>query len=153
MAERQIAGKIGDIAANDAGSELFAIAQGSIVRSIDAGKSWEPASVPPPRGGAALDQRREPRSGDAAPWGPRTEFGSMRNGTEWGGTGGWRAVQAGLPAAASWRAWIGEEFWMIPMRSGSAYLSRDAGHTWDRIGNDETGSVLAVAERVWACGG
>jgi len=151
MAERQIAGKIGDIAANDAGTELFAIARGSIVRSIDAGKSWEPASVPP-RAGEPLWISAENRGAGTLLVGAANGVWEYAYGTEWGGTGGWRAVQAGLPAAASWRAWIGEEFWMIPMRSGSAYLSRDAGHTWDRIGNDETGSVLAVAGKglgVW----
>jgi len=153
IAEKQIAGKVADITVNSAGTELFATAQGSIARSMDAGKNWERTSVPA-AAGELLWINAENRGAKALLVGAANGVWEYSYEDAWGGPGRWRVVQAGLPRAASRRAWTGDEFWMIPMWAGSVYVSRDAGRTWERVENNETGSVLAVVGNeglgVWA---
>src|SRR4029077_9147521 len=104
IAEKQITGKVANITVNSTGTELFAIAQGSIARSMDAGKNWERASIPA-GAGELLWISTENRGAKALLVGSANGVWEYAYGDVWGGTGTWRVVQTGLPMAASWRAW------------------------------------------------
>lgn len=152
IADKQIPLKIVDLAAGDVGGELFAVGEDRLLRSADGGKNWE-ISGGPERAGDLFWVRVNGHDPRVVLVGARNGVFESGVGTTWDGKKEWKLLQAGLPAAASWPAAMGERFWMIPMRAGGLYVSRDEGKSWERWREQAAGLVRRVktyGQIVWA---
>jgi photosystem II stability/assembly factor-like uncharacterized protein len=149
IAEKEFSEKIADLATNHVDGELFVVTQNRLARSTNAGKTWELISTPQ-NAGELLWARVENHESNALIMGARNgvfeyEFGA--GGKEW------KLLQSGLPAAASWPVAMSDQFWMIAMRTGGVYQSRDDGRSWEWLEAERAGLVLDVVSignsRVW----
>ena len=151
VAEKQISGKIPDIESNRSMTELYAIVQNGLMRSTDGGKSWAGVNIPTEAGEAIWlsDENLETR---ALLVGCSKGVWEYKYDSNWGTASGWKTVQNGLPAAASWKGLTGE-IWMVPMRTGEIYFSVDEGKNW-QWGGDSEGKIVeilaATGRGVWA---
>lgn len=139
IAEKEFAGKVTYVNANAEGTELFALEKNSIARSTNAGKSWIKTTVPE-KAGEVLWLKVQ--SNDQRPVVVGTEKGVFE--FTWDTEAGWRLLQSGLPAAASWPGWIAQDVWVIPMRTAGVYISRDAGRNWERVNEGDVGRVVTI---------
>jgi photosystem II stability/assembly factor-like uncharacterized protein len=149
---KQFAEKVMDLAVDSAGSELLAIAQDRLWRSVDGAKTWETANAPE-NAGDLLWMRMAGGERRAVLVGARNGVFARELGTGLGEKKDWRLLQSGLPAAASWAPVMSERFWMIPMRAGGVYLSKDRGRSWERLEMEGFGLVQSIAlagSVVWA---
>ncbi len=135
-------------------SPLWMMAGGKILQSADAGKTWRPISlaIAPEVRDADVRWMREVRlksssSGTTDP-GASAANGSLATlflaGTTQGlyrrsgDQGAWQLVQNGLPAGEPISYFFADGAWVLAMRGGGLYLSRDASRTWERL---DTGAL------------
>jgi photosystem II stability/assembly factor-like uncharacterized protein len=142
VAGKQLPGKVADLDANAAGSELFVVAQNRLMRSRDLGKSWDSVAALENLG-ELLWVRTENRESQEVLVGTLTgvyeyDFGPVGDKAQL-----WKGLQSGLPAAPSLPAVLGSEFWLIPMRAGM-YMSRDHGENWERFSIRDAGQVQLI---------
>lgn len=141
---------------------LWMVAGGRAVRSLDGGKSWTPAALqfPPLDPQAATDdasaaqadirwvsvlpmstekQRPFPERNLEQTTQPLllvgTAKGLYRGSSDPVSHGGvrWQLVQSGLPASEPVAYSFADGLWIVAMRGGGMYISRDASQTWERL--------------------
>jgi photosystem II stability/assembly factor-like uncharacterized protein len=129
-------------------SAVWMVAQGKVLWSGDAGKTWHEQSLQisadvadsevrwvhqlpaRPSSGAALHERSEQNS----PLLAGTAKGLYRRDAE---NGVWQLVQRGLPAGEPMAHFFSGKLQIIAMRGGGLYVSRDAAETWERLDSGE----------------
>jgi photosystem II stability/assembly factor-like uncharacterized protein len=144
IAERQLSGRVTDLDTNAAGTEIFAIVQNGLMRSIDAGKNWDTV-IAGEKLGELLWVRVVNREPQTILVGSHTGVFEFEFGASWKEIQIWKQLQSGLPGAPSWPAALGERFWLIPMKAGGVYMSGDLGDNWERLSLDGIGLVQAIA--------
>jgi photosystem II stability/assembly factor-like uncharacterized protein len=141
-----------DLASEDFSSEvLWMVAAGYALSSRDDGKSWTPAALHMNSNAPAVDAPASsidgeeirwisaaPVSPDALEHTPRLLLMGTANGLYRRSSlqATWQLVQNGLPASEPLAYSFQNGVWVVAMRSGGLYLSRDASQTWERL---ETG--------------
>jgi photosystem II stability/assembly factor-like uncharacterized protein len=135
--------------ATEQSSLLWVMAGGEILQSADAGKTWRPVSLAfaPEVRDTDVRWMREIKlkssgAGTTDP-GASTANGSPATLFLAGTTQGlyrrsgdqraWQLVQNGLPAGEPISYFFADGAWVLAMRSGGLYLSRDASRTWERV--------------------
>src|SRR5271168_4155064 len=140
--------------ASEPSSPLWMMAGGKILQSADAGKSWRPvilAIAPELRDTdvrwmhevqlKSSDRGTTDPGASPAKGSPTTLFlagtakGLYRRS---GGQSVWQLVQNGLPAGEPIAYFFADAAWVLAMRGGGLYLSRDASQTWERL---DTGAI------------
>jgi photosystem II stability/assembly factor-like uncharacterized protein len=127
-----------------ADSAVWMAAQGRVLWSGDAGKSWHEQSLQISGDVAegevrwvhqlpARPSRGAPLDGEGVQRGPLlagTAKGLYRRDAE---EGVWQLVQRGLPAGEPTAHFFSDALEIIAMRGGGLYASRDASQTWERL--------------------
>ena len=124
------------------------VAQGKVLWSGDAGKTWHEQSLQIAADVADNEIRwvRElPAlpSSEASPHEPGSPRGSLLAGTAKGlyrraGVNGvWQLVQRGLPTGEPIAWCFDGGILVVAMRGGGLYVSRDSSQTWDRVDSGE----------------
>ena len=143
--EKQISGRITDLDANGAGNELFVVAQSKVARSVDGGKTWDSVNVPESLG-ELLWIRAENRETRAVLVGSSAGVYEYEYGASWKEAHSWKQLQSGLPGAASWPAALSGKIWLISMKAGGVYISKDWGGSWEWSNADDAGLVQMIEE-------
>jgi photosystem II stability/assembly factor-like uncharacterized protein len=163
---------------------LWMVAGGRAVRSLDGGKSWTPAALqlPPLDPQAAtgdasaaqadirwvsvllmpaekqrpfpernLEQTAQPMLLVGTAKGLYRGIGDLAS----GGGVRWQLVQSGLSASEPVAYSFADRLWIVAMRGGGMYISRDASQTWERLDSDAlsaafTGVALVGEDRLVA---
>jgi photosystem II stability/assembly factor-like uncharacterized protein len=127
-----------------ADSALRMAAQGKMLWSGDAGKSWHEQSLQISANVAEGEVRWVYQLPARPSSGPPLEGAGRQRGPLLAGTARglyrrdaenevWRLVQRGLPAGEPIAHFFTDTFEMIAMRGGGLYVSRDSSQSWDRL--------------------